>query len=264
MQKIFGAALLLASSCALAQETTNETTTDAPVAGDPAVEAAPDAEGPRFGVGVHAGTGGLGIDVAYGLNRWIDLRAGYNFGSYSGEQEEDGIDYDGEIKISAAKLMVDLKPFAGGFRISAGVYTGSPELDLNAKSRSTSEEFEIGDRIYRGDGLALDGGIDLGSTAPYLGIGWGGTTNGRGLGVSFDLGVLFTKSPDVSLLANGRVCDATEGDCDPVADGFDVNGGTPEADAFQAQLADEVANIEDDAKDFKLWPVLNLGLHYRF
>lgn len=258
MRKLTGAALLLASSCALAQESAPAEA----AAVEPAAETA--GAGSPLGLGLRLGTTGIGIDLGYGLNRYVDLRAGYNFGSYSGEQEEDGIDYDGELKISAATFMVDLKPFAGGFRITAGLYTGSPELDLNAKSRSTSEEFEIGDRTYLGDGLALDGGIDLGSTAPYLGIGWGGTTNGRGLGVSFDLGVLFTKSPDVSLLASGRVCDATDGACDPVADGFDVNADTPEANAFQAQLTNEVANIEDDAKDFKLWPVVNLGLHYRF
>lgn len=215
------------------------------------------------GVGLRLGTAGIGIDYTYGLNRFFDLRAGYNFGSYSGNYDEDGIDYDADLKISAASLMVDYKPFAGGFRVSAGLYTSSPELDINARTRNNTETFEVGDREYRGDNLTLDGGIDLGSAAPYLGVGWGGTTNATGFGVSFDLGVMFTKSPDVMLGATGRACDATaNANCDPTDPGQSFDVGTNPL--FQAELEKEVRNLEDDAKDFKFWPVLSLGLHYRF
>ncbi|PPE73835.1 hypothetical protein C3942_10540 [Solimonas fluminis] len=215
------------------------------------------------GLGLRLGTAGIGIDYTYGLNRFFDLRAGYNFGSYSDSYEEDGIDYDADLKISAASLMVDYKPFAGGFRISAGLYTSAPELDLDARTRNNTETFEVGDREYRGDDLRLDGGIDLGSTAPYLGIGWGGTTNATGFGVSFDLGVMFTQSPDVALAASGRACDATANpDCDPTdpAESFDAASNP----LFQTELQNEVKNLEDDSEDFKFWPVLSLGLHYRF
>jgi len=217
---------------------------------------------PHGGVGVRLGTGGIGVDYSYGLNRYVDLRAGYSFGSYSRTQEEDDIDYDAELKINAFVAMVDIKPFAGGFRITTGLYSSSPELELNA---SGLDDYEVGDKEYRGN-LKIDGGLDLGSAAPYLGIGWGGTTNTTGFGVSFDMGVMFTSSPDVALDASGRACDATANPaCDPAgAEGFEVDGADPRAQQFQADLNQEVTNLEDDAKDFKLWPVIGLGLHYRF
>lgn len=214
------------------------------------------------GLGLRFGTAGIGLDYTYGINRYVDVRAGYHFGSFSDSVEEDGIDYDGELKISAATLMLDLKPFAGGFRVSAGIFTSPPEFELAADGQ---DDYEVGNGTYTGD-LRLDGGIDLGSTAPYLGLGWGGTTNGSGFGVSFDLGVMFTSAPDVTLDVAGTACNSTLAPCDPNgATGFDVNDpNDPRAQQFQADKDEEIRNLEEDAKDFELWPVLMFGLHYRF
>lgn len=213
-----------------------------------------------FGLGI--GTNGIAVDYAYGLNRWLDLRAGLNFGSLDRELEEDGIDYDAEISFSGGKLLLDIKPFAGGFRISTGIYTAPPELELDA---SGLDDYEIGGATYRGD-LQIDSSIDLGSAAPYLGIGWGGTANATGFGVSFDIGVMFTDSPQVGLAVDGRACDATlTGACDPDGvGGFDVNGSDPRAVIFQNEREAERQNLEQEAEDFDLWPVIQLALHYRF
>ncbi|MFC4252376.1 MAG: hypothetical protein ACPHN2_06590 [Sinimarinibacterium flocculans] len=223
--------------------------------------AADDADTALYGgIGLRLGTGGLGIDYTYGINRYVDVRAGYYFGSIDTTAEEDDIEYDAELEFSALSAMVDIKPFKGGFRISAGIHA-PPELALYADGM---DEYEVGDRRYTGD-LVLDGKADLGSAAPYLGLGWGGTTNDRGLGVSFDIGVIFAKSPDVSLDVTGRACDSTAAPCDPDgASGFDVSGSDPRAQQFQADKEQEVRNLEEDAKDFDLWPVLMIGLHYRF
>lgn len=212
-----------------------------------------------FGVGI--GTGGLGIDYAYPVNPYLDIRAGYDFGSLKRDSEEEGVDYEVELKFSSARLIADYKPFKGGFRLSAGLYTGSPELELDA---SGEDDYEVGDRTYFGD-ADIAGDIDLGSTAPYLGLGWGGTAGTTGLGVSFDIGVLFTDKPEVALsVPRGMVCDATDGDCDPATEGFDVTGDSAEAVEFRAQVENERQNLEDDSQDYDLWPIIRLGLHYRY
>lgn len=245
-------------------EATTEVT--APADATPVAETSADhtpalASGSRHGLGLRFGTGGLGVDYTFGLNRWIDLRAGYNFGSYSFDSTEEDIEYRAKLKINAAHAMVDIKPFAGGFRISAGLYTRMPELTLKA---SGEDDYEINDVTYRGD-LNLDGRVDLGKVAPYAGIGWGGTSNGKGFGVSFDMGVMFGKSPTVRLDATGRACDASFGACDPNGpEGFDVTGSNAAALQFQADKDAEVAKLQDDVKDFRFWPVIALGLHYRF
>lgn len=216
--------------------------------------------GSTHGVGARVGTDGLGLSYTYGLNKYVDLRAGYSFGSYSYDDDDEGIKYKAKLKLGALSALVDIKPFAGGFRVTTGVYSASPEVTLNANGRDI---YEVGNEKYDGD-LRLDGGFDLGSAAPYLGIGWGGTTNGSGFGVSFDLGVMFTGSAKIDLTASGFACDTSGPACDPT-NPADPNRIDVSADAnFQAELAKERADIEDDAKDLKVWPVLNLGLHYRF
>ena len=225
-----------------------------------AAHAADGARSGSWGLGV--GTGGLGVDYAYPLHRRVDLRAGYDFGNLKYDTEEDDVDYEGKLKLSAARLMVDLKPFGGGFRISAGLYTGTPELELHARG---SDNYEIGNNEYNAD-ARIDGKVDLGGAAPYLGIGWGGTTSARGFGASFDVGVIFTGSPGVKLrVPSGRACVADDNeDCDPAIDGFEVNDGSADAQTFQANVELERQELEDDAKDVKLWPIVRLGLHYRF
>lgn len=212
--------------------------------------------GSSHGLGARLGTDGIGLQYSYGLNRYVDLRAGYNFGSISYDNDDEDISYAGKLKFGALSALVDIKPFAGGFRVTAGAYSAPPEFTLEA---SGNDDYELGDsgETYSGN-VSLAGGIDLGSAAPYLGIGWGGTTNGSGFGGSLDVGVLFTKSPKVNLRASGSNITDSNGNS------FDIGDGSATDQEFQAALRQEISNLEEDAKDFKLWPVISLGVHYRF
>lgn len=221
--------------------------------------------GVRYGsFGISAGTGGYGLDFAYPLHEYFDVRLGYDFGKFSFDFEEDADDenaepikYQTDLKFSSARLLIDYKPFGGGFRITAGFYTGTPELE--GRSNGFLQEVELGDGIYNIDGR-VSADADIGSGAPYLGIGWGGTAGARGFGFSFDLGVLFADSPSFDIAVTGMACDASDDpDCDPAA-GFDV-ASEP---AFQAEVEAERRELEDDSKDFDMWPILRTGIHYRF
>lgn len=248
MKKMLTAAILLSLSATAVAAESADTVQSA---------SAEAREGSRHGLGVRLGTDGIGLSYTYGLHKYVDVRAAYTFGSlsYDAVDEDEGVAYGGELKFGAVSALVDIKPFGGGFRVTTGVYSAPPELTVGA---SGYDEYEIGDgETYTGN-VSLDGGIDLGSTAPYLGLGWGGTSNGKGLGVSFDVGVLFTKSPKVSLRASGN--DITDAN----GNSFDIGDGSVSDQEFQAALRTEIADLEEDAKEFKLWPVLNLGLHYRF
>jgi hypothetical protein len=87
--------------------------------------------------------------------------------------------------------------------------------------------------------------LDFKTIAPYAGLGWGnGVGEDKKLGFTLDLGVAFQGSPEATLAATGGVL-AT-----------DAN--------FLANLEREERNLEDDIKSFKLFPVLTVGLSYRF
>jgi hypothetical protein len=63
------------------------------------------------------------------------------------------------------------------------------------------------------------------------------------LSFTFDLGVLLQGEPNVDLEATGPIS------TDPT---------------FQSNLAQEEAAAEDDVKDFDVYPVIALGMSYRF
>ena len=83
---------------------------------------------------------------------------------------------------------------------------------------------------------AIDAGLGLGFDNTYVGD--------RGWGFRALAGVAFSKRPDVNLTASG---------------------GTLSNDpSFQARLRAEEAEARDDAKDFKYFPVVQVGLTRRF
>lgn len=242
---VLAAALLLGMPAAMAQ---------GEEAGEP---------GSNAGLALRAGSGGIVLEYAYGLGSAVDLRVGYAFGSFSGTVEEDDIDYDGDVEFGAVQAMLDYKPFGGGFRVSAGAYSSAPQIALVA--RGDNDQYRIGNSEYTVTGR-LDGDIDLGSFAPYVGIGWGGTTRDTGLGLSIDAGVMFADVPAVSLAAQGRACNSTLTSCNPDGlTGFDVNDpNDPRAATFRSELERERATFEQEIDDLRYWPVVSLGLHYRF
>ncbi|MBK1691795.1 hypothetical protein [Ectothiorhodospira mobilis] len=189
-----------------------------------------------FALGAKLGTTGLGLEGTLGLRDNLNLRGGFYGLDYSRELEEDGIEYDGDLELRSAALLADWHPFGGGFRVSAGGYYNGNEFGGSAEG-----SLDIGNDTYD---ARLDATVDWDGFAPYLGVGYGNAVGSGGWSFAFDLGVMFTGSPSVDL--DGQVNNA----------------------ALQAQFEDDLrreeAQLEDDVEDIKYYPVLSLGLAYRF
>ncbi|WP_412852062.1 hypothetical protein [Ectothiorhodospira shaposhnikovii] len=190
----------------------------------------------RFGMAAKVGTTGLGLEGTVGLSERVNLRAGLYGFDYSKDFEEEGIDYDGDLKLRSAALLADWHPFGGNFRVSAGAYHNGNELKGKADG-----SLDIGDNTYD---ASLDATIDWRSFAPYVGIGYGNAIRGSRWSFAMDAGVMFTGSPDVRL--RGQVSD-------PALE-----------DAFNDDLKREEDSLKEELKDVKYWPVLSLGVSYRF
>lgn len=212
-------------------------------------------------IGMQLGSAGLGVEYLLRLTDHADLRAGYWLGALSQDREQDGVEYEARARAQALSVIAQLRPFAGGFRINVGAYSRPPVVELDARGR---DEYDLGNARYTGD-LVLDGEIDWNGVTPYVGVGWGGTSLGQGWGMSFDLGVLVLGDTRAHLDVSGRACDSSVLNCDPNGPtGFDVKGNTPQAREFQDNVDAEERRIEQDGDDLGLWPVMMLGLHYRF
>lgn len=86
--------------------------------------------------------------------------------------------------------------------------------------------------------------------APYFGVGWGDLRASKGrLLYSIDIGAMYLRRPQVQLSLSGPVPD--------LANRID-------AAATQAYLAQEQGKIEEALRKYRYFPVLSVGLWYRF
>ncbi|HEX7052330.1 MAG TPA: hypothetical protein VF211_00170 [Burkholderiales bacterium] len=184
------------------------------------------------GVGIRAGTTGIGADVAWGIAPTLSARVGYSALKWGYDADTSDASYDGDLELSNLSGMLDFHPFGPAFRITGGVI--------------------INDNKYRATGRpsgfagSFDATVEPGRrAAPYIGIGWG---NVAGAGINFyaDLGVMFMGSPKARLRA----------DCGGLSAG--------QCATLQNEVAAEEARLEDELKHFKAFPVLNIGLTIGF
>ena len=105
---------------------------------------------------------------------------------------------------------------------------------------------EIGGQIFQPAEIGtLTGEAELNSFAPYAGIGYDGFIAGsKTWSFNARAGVMFTGSPEVNLVS--------------------ANGTLSSNPVLLQELEAEIAAIEEDADDFKYYPVLTLGVARRF
>lgn len=201
------------------------------------------AQDSRFAISGKAGTLGLGLEGTGQINPQVNGRLGVNAFQYEFDGEESEIEYDFDVELLNFAALLDWFPFGGsGFRLTGGVIVNENSLDAEAKSSST---FTIGDTTFNAAQVGtLTGNVDFNPAGPYLGIGWGNPF-GKNKRWSFalDLGVFYQGEPDVNLNTTGLLSSNA---------------------AFQADLAREEQNLEDELAIFKFYPVLAVGITYRF
>jgi hypothetical protein len=202
-------------------------------------------EGGHLQVGLSAGSLGFGPELGYRLNGLIGLRANGTFFNLNEDGEEDDYDYEGKLKLKSLGVMADIYPFGGSFRLSVGAR--SSRNRVNAVVTPTTN-IEIGDQTYTpAQAGTLTGEVTFKKMAPTVALGWGGKLKG-GLHFGAEIGLMLQGSPKVSVTSTGQL----------------ANDQSAAGQQFRAELQQEVDEAEEDAKDFKAWPVLQLHLTYRF
>lgn len=191
--------------------------------------------------GITAGTLGIGPEIAYRFSNTLGVRGNVTFFGLGRNVESDGIDYDGDLKLRSGGVMLDLHPFGNGFRVSAGARVNSNKVRLKARP---SDDVEVGDETYTPEEIGtLSGTVRANDVAPTLTIGWAGGKT-RGLKFGIEAGVMFHGSPKVrNLRATGLL--ASDPD-------------------FQASLREEEQEVEKDLDQFKIYPIVQLSIGYRF
>ena len=209
-----------------------------------------------FGVGAKVGLDGVGLNLSFGLTKTVNLRLSAAQIDIDDEDEsltvgdsgsEGDIDAELELDFGSNAVLLDWHVFNGGFRITAGAFRHTGEVDLSGTLQSNI--------VVDGQPLATDDLGDIGgevkladSYMPYVGIGWGRGAGGEGgFSLTVDLGVAML-DPEVEL----------EADVNPGG-----TNGLSQAE-LDGLLKEMEGDAEDELDDYELWPVFAVGVNYAF
>lgn len=202
-----------------------------------------------FGIGTQASTLGFGLLGGIGINDNFGVRANLNAFGYDYNDTREGIDYKTTTTLRTVGLLGDWFPFAGGFRVTAGLYNNANKFELDGEPSGGSYTFTNGTTYTSAEIGSLTGSIDYNKkAAPYLGLGWGHVGGKAGLSFMVDAGILFTGKPQVDL----------QGEC-----------GTALADPtacaqMRADIEAEEVELQKEADKISFYPVISLGVAYTF
>ena len=193
-------------------------------------------------VGVGGSTLGYQVALSQSVSENINLKLTYNTASQSFDGETDGVNYDYDFEFESTSLLIDWHVFGGGFRLTTGALINDNEIF--AQSDISGLTLEVGDTVFTSAEVGrLEGDISFDSYAPYLGLGWGRSIS-DGFSFSFDLGVVFQGEPTVNLQT--------------------VGGTLSDNSLLLEEVEREEQELQDDANDFDVYPVISLGLFYNF
>lgn len=197
----------------------------------------------RLGFGVHASTLGLGGEFNFVANPYVVVRVDYNYyNDYSFATTKDQVDYDAHLRLNNYGAALDWHPLAGHFLISVGLFKDDNFIDAVANPQ---QSYTINGQTFTASEVGtLNGHITFNSWAPYLGVGWNslGSTK-AGMGVEVGLGVLYQGPPSVALSPSGPI--------------------TSVPGLAQATQAEQ-QKLDDQWNSYKYYPVVNVGLVFRF
>lgn len=204
-------------------------------------------------LGAKAGSLGVGAELTVGLSPQVNVRLGVNGFKYKEDRREvSDISYDAEANLRTATALFDWHPGGHGFRLTAGaVYN-----DTNVEAHSlppASGFYDIGGvPVPVGFVGTLDAKADFDPVVPYAGLGWGNAVAvNKRVGFFIDLGVVFQGKADVRLTPNI-----------PASSPINTTPGARQA--LEILLRREEQDLEDEVADYDLYPVLAIGVTYKF
>ncbi len=193
-------------------------------------------------VGLKASTLGIGAEVTTNIvPGLLNARLQANGFNYNTTLAKTQVSYNAGLRLLTVGAIADYYPFAGKFRISGGLYYNGNKFNLTATPTPTGTFTYNGTTYTAAQIGSVNGTIDFNKFAPYFGIGWGDAiSSGSPLGISFEIGTLYQGSPRTSITTSRSV------------------------PGLSANIAAEKQRLDAALKHFKFWPVVALGLNWKF
>ena len=197
------------------------------------------------------------MEIATPLSRSFNLRTGVNFLTFAYPFNIDGINYNADLHFRSEQLNVDWFPLHKDFHISAGMIYLKNNLSAIA-SAPPGGYFELGDQGFTNSvDDPLNGTATVvypRSIAPTLMVGFSNLLprNGKHFSMPYEFGAAFTGAPRVNLKIDGTAC--TSQGC------FNAANNTE----MQQSLQQENDKLNNSLSSLPVYPIISLGLAYRF
>jgi hypothetical protein len=203
----------------------------------------------KANVGITTGTLGTGIELSKPVNEYVSIRADVHLaGSLSKNVTLEGNPYAVTFTPDTKSLLVDIHPFKGAFYVTGGLV----QQDINFKLTGNQAS---GSYMFNGTGYqSSEIGTFTGtagfnkSTARYLGLGWSNRAKkSEGVAFSFEAGVidLGSAKADMSVACGSAL-------------------STSACSTLQSNVTAEVAKVNSNSNNDLFYPVVKLGVSYRF
>lgn len=184
-----------------------------------------------FDVDAHVSTLGYGLGVAFPMTDTIAGRLGFNKFNKSFNKTSNSVNYTGDLKLSSFEALADWHLFNGVTHLTAGLMHNGNKFAMDSTGSYT-----INGNPYS---ATLTSTVEFNKVAPYLGFGWSGQARNTGFSFKSDFGVLFQGKPKSTVT--------------------DASGTVPASDLATAQ-----ADLDNELKNFKYYPVISFGIGYAF
>lgn len=202
------------------------------------------------------GSTGLGLELVGGFTPAINGRLGFRGYDFDADIESEAsgastLDYDGDFKLRGIFGLLDFYPLEGRrFHLTTGAMFNRSDVELTARCRDPAG-CEVGGFVVV-PGTVIGGvtinsvmaDVDFDDVAGYFGLGYGNPLDDQtGWSWRLEAGAIWLGEPSIEL--------ATTGTCQSDAD-------------CRRAVEREERELEEDARDYEIYPVVNLGVSYRF
>jgi hypothetical protein len=198
----------------------------------------------RIALVAEGGTAGFGPSLIITANEKFTFTLGYTWLDYDYDVSSEDADYNGKLELSNFKALANWHPWNGAFHFSAGLFATDNEVAVTAKPEP-GNVFEVNGVDYPTSQIQSITGTATfeDDIAPYFGVGWAKSPANSGLAFYATLGVFLAGDANARLTATGPQANNAQ---------------------FQANLRAEENDINDDLGSLGAYPVLQIGIQYRF
>jgi hypothetical protein len=198
-----------------------------------------------FAVGADLGTSGIGAELAYRLSPKFVIRGDYDYFKYDGDIRGEVLTYKGDLKLQTGGAFLDFHPFNNPWLLSGGAYVGTRAADAQPTLQDVNRIG--GDSFLRAEVGVVQAKLKLDQFTPFLGGGWNNTFYNNRWGFKVLAGAAFSNQPRVTLTRTGGAT------LDPAV-----------AQRLATAFGIEEGSLSRDADILKVYPVLQVGLTFRF